>query len=281
MGKKLRIAYAGHDFFSSCMASLVQRPDTDVVVCLTEGPAGQPARNMLRLADEAGAKVFTGRPTEAALRETNAAGVDLFVCAAYMYRIPAARLDVPYAINIHPALLPDGRGPNPLPYLVTDHARSAGVTIHELTAELDAGPILVQAPLELMAGDGLDEIYLKLFALAPRLFGQLLDDLEGHFASKRPVSGGSYWPQKTGDVLIGSQHTTDDALDLHRAFGMYGFSVVLEGHQEFRALLFSATRCDHDFAAGSVVAELRIGTVVALRDGLVCLDKQRPLPPVT
>jgi hypothetical protein len=62
---------------------------------------------------------------------------------------------------------------------------------------------------------------------------------------------------------------------------MYGFSVKLEGREEFRATLLSATRCDHDFVVGSIVAELQVGTVIALRDGLVRLDTQRSLPPVT
>ncbi|BCB73666.1 hypothetical protein GCM10022251_77420 [Phytohabitans flavus] len=281
MGKPLRIAYAGHDFFSSCMATLVSRPDTEVAVCLTEGPEGQPARNVLRLASAANARVFTGRPTVDVVREVNAANVDLFVCAAYMYRVPTQYLDVPYAVNVHPALLPDGRGPNPLPYLATAFTQFSGVTIHEMTAELDKGPILVQSPVDQSPEDGLDELYLKLFALAPRLLSRLMDDLEGYFAAKRHVQGGSYWPHKDGDVLIASQHTTEHALRLHSSFGMYGFSVKLEGRTEFRASLLSATRCDHDFVVGSVVAELQVGTIVALPDGLVRLDTQRSLPVVT
>jgi methionyl-tRNA formyltransferase len=281
MGKPLRIAYAGHDFFSSCMATLVSRPDTEIAVCLTERPEGQPARNVLRLASEADAKVFTGPPTVEVMREINAADVNLFVCAAYMYRVPTQHLHVPYAVNVHPTLLPDGRGPNPLPYLAAGFTQFSGVTIHEMTAELDEGPILVQSPVDQSPDEGLDELYLKLFALAPRLLSQLLDDLEGHFAAKRHVHGGSYWPHKDGDVLRGSQHTTEDALRLHSSFGMYGFSVKLEGREEFRATLLSATRCDHDFVVGSIVAELQVGTVIALRDGLVRLDTQRSLPPVT
>jgi len=280
MNKPLRVAYAGHDFFSSCLATLVSRPDTLIPVCLTEGPEGQPARNVLRLAGEADAKVFTGRPTVEVMREVNAAGVDLFVCAAYMYRVPTHQLHVPYAVNVHPALLPNGRGPNPLPYLATGFSQFSGVTIHEMTAELDEGPILIQGPVDQSPEEGLDELYLKLFALAPRLLSRLLDDLQGHFAAKRHVQGGSYWPHKDGAVLCGS-HTTEHALRLHSSFGMYGFLVKLEGRDEFRATLLSAARCNHDFVVGSVVAELQVGTIVALRDGLVRLGTQRLLPPAT
>lgn len=279
MGKALRVAYAGHDFFSSCLATLISRPDVEIAVCLTEGPEGQPARNVLRLTAETDAKVFTGRPAAEVVDEVNAAGVDLFVCAAYMYRVPVADLRIPYLVNVHPTLLPDGRGPNPLPYLATEFTQFSGVTIHEMTAELDSGPLLVQAPIEQSPNEGLDALYLKLFALAPRLLNRLLDDLDGHFAAKRELQGGSYWPHMPGDVLRGSEHTTDDVLRLHHRFGMYGFTVLLDGREEFRATLLTVTRCDHDFPAGTVIAELQVGTVVAVRDGLVRLDIEKPLPP--
>jgi methionyl-tRNA formyltransferase len=71
---------------------------------------------------------------------------DLIAVACYPTRIPAdmrqvARLG---AYNIHPSLLPDKRGPDPLFWTFHDGGGVAGVTVHELTGRFDAGAIAAQ-----------------------------------------------------------------------------------------------------------------------------------------
>jgi methionyl-tRNA formyltransferase len=53
------------------------------------------------------------------------------------------------ALNFHPALLPYYRGPKPLAWLAIndDWATRGGVTLHEMTAVFDEGPILAQVPM--------------------------------------------------------------------------------------------------------------------------------------
>lgn len=73
---------------------------------------------------------------------------DLVVSAAFPYVVPDAMLQrfPGRALNLHPALLPNYRGPHPILGMLhhEDVARCGGVTLHEMVEDLDAGPIVAQ-----------------------------------------------------------------------------------------------------------------------------------------
>lgn len=85
--------------------------------------------------------------TDLWLRATDL-GAELIVSAAFPYVAPVELLKlVPgRAVNLHPTILPDYRGPQPLlGMLYRDEAdRCGGVTLHQMVPELDAGPIIAQ-----------------------------------------------------------------------------------------------------------------------------------------
>ncbi len=56
-------------------------------------------------------------------------------------------------INIHPSLLPAYKGLHTHERALADGAAKHGCTVHLVTAELDAGPILLQAEVPVLAGD--------------------------------------------------------------------------------------------------------------------------------
>ena len=78
------------------------------------------------------------------LTETN---WDLFVVVAYGKLMPQWLLDLPQhrTMNLHPSLLPQLRGASPIRSAILQDIRETGVTVMLLDAELDHGPILVQA----------------------------------------------------------------------------------------------------------------------------------------
>ena len=77
-------------------------------------------------------------------------------------------------LNIHPSLLPKYRG-------LHTHARALaagdaehGCTVHEVTAELDDGPILGQARLEIRPDDTADSLAGRVLVLEHRLYPMVL-----------------------------------------------------------------------------------------------------------
>lgn len=72
---------------------------------------------------------------------------DLFIVASYGKIIPNCILDIPPhgALNVHPSLLPQYRGPSPIESALLDGVMTTGVSIMKLDEEMDHGPILAQA----------------------------------------------------------------------------------------------------------------------------------------
>jgi methionyl-tRNA formyltransferase len=68
---------------------------------------------------------------------------DLIISASFPHRIPTEVTDIPRygAVNLHPAPLPRGRGPNPLRLIYEGDTMVAG-TLHRIVPEFDAGAIL-------------------------------------------------------------------------------------------------------------------------------------------
>jgi phosphoribosylglycinamide formyltransferase-1 len=56
-------------------------------------------------------------------------------------------------INIHPSLLPAYRGLHTHERALADGAKVHGCSVHLVTAELDGGPLLLQAEVPVLAGD--------------------------------------------------------------------------------------------------------------------------------
>ncbi len=70
--------------------------------------------------------------------------VEVFIVASYGNIIPQSVLDIPKygALNIHPSLLPQYRGPSPIQTAILNGDTETGVTIMKLDEEMDHGPIL-------------------------------------------------------------------------------------------------------------------------------------------
>ncbi|HEV8562250.1 MAG TPA: formyltransferase family protein [Actinophytocola sp.] len=275
---RLRVAYAGHDFFSSCLKTLIDRSDIEVVTCLTSGP-GKSVDNVLSLAHKSKIPVLFGRPTRPMVSRLNESRIDLLISAAYLYRIPIESLTVGRAVNVHPSLLPEGRGPNPLPYLVDGHREQCGISIHEMTPEFDMGPILLQERIPLAESDGFDQLFLKLFAAAPRLLNTFLDGIDEFFSAKREQGAGSYWPKHDGDqrTIAAEQAKVGDALAMHAKFGTVGVIVRLVDGRRIETQRLVASECEHRYPPGSVIAQLHIGWIVALTNGLMRVSEPSTL----
>ena len=89
---------------------------------------------------------------------------DLFVVFAYGKIMPQWLIELPKygTINAHPSLLPKFRGASPIRSTLLHDLSAAGVTIIQMDAEMDHGPILFKQAIELydtpILGTELDKI---------------------------------------------------------------------------------------------------------------------------
>jgi phosphoribosylglycinamide formyltransferase 1 len=89
------------------------------------------------------------------VEELRAREVALVCLAGFMRRVGPAFIDAyPNAIvNIHPSLLPAFPGLHAQRQALAHGVKVSGVTVHLVTAELDAGPIIVQRAVPVLEGD--------------------------------------------------------------------------------------------------------------------------------
>ncbi|MBD3677856.1 MAG: phosphoribosylglycinamide formyltransferase [Rhodobacteraceae bacterium] len=114
---------------------------------------------------------------EAALLEALQAARPDIICLAGFMRILTAGFTKAWEgrmLNIHPSLLPKYRG-------LHTHARAieagdavAGCTVHEVTAELDGGPILGQAIVPIRGNDTPDDLAARVLPMEHQLYPAVL-----------------------------------------------------------------------------------------------------------
>ncbi len=89
-------------------------------------------------------------------------------------------------LNIHPSILPLFRGLHTHQRALDAGMAVHGCTVHEVTGELDGGPILGQAVISVNAGDMPDDLAARLLPMEHQLYPAVLR----HFAAgeRGPVS---------------------------------------------------------------------------------------------
>jgi phosphoribosylglycinamide formyltransferase 1 len=106
----------------------------------------------------------------------DAARPDIFCLAGFM-RILTPGFIRRYQgrmLNIHPSLLPKYPGLHTHARALAAGDAEAGCTVHEVTAALDAGPILGQARVPVLPGDSEDALAARVLAVEHRLYPAVL-----------------------------------------------------------------------------------------------------------
>jgi phosphoribosylglycinamide formyltransferase-1 len=115
------------------------------------------------------------------------AGVELVVCAGYDAILSAAFVDqfAGRIINIHPSLLPAFAGCMDAPArAIAGGVPESGCTVHLVTNDLDAGPILAQRRVPIHAGDTPQSLHDRIRQVEHRL----LPDVVRQLAQQRLVA---------------------------------------------------------------------------------------------
>lgn len=129
---------------------------------------------------------------------------DLFVVAAYGKIIPQRILDIPKlgAINLHPSLLPEYRGPSPIQATILSGDTETGITVIQMDKEMDHGPILAQEKVSLYGNETLQMLHDVLFQKGADLLPQVIEQL--HAGTIKPIQ------QDDSQATFCKQITRDD-----------------------------------------------------------------------
>lgn len=114
-------------------------------------------------------------------RELRARQIDLVCLAGFMRRLSATFIDAfpQRVLNIHPSLLPAFPGLDAQRQALEYGVAYTGATVHFVTAQLDAGPIVMQAVVPVRPDDTpaslAERILAEEHALYPRAIQRVLD----------------------------------------------------------------------------------------------------------
>ena len=164
---------------------------------------------------------------DAALRGADA---DFVVLAGFMRILPAAFVAgwAERMLNIHPSLLPKYKGLNTHEAALAAGDTRAGCTVHLVTAELDAGPILGQTEVAIIPGDTADTLAERVRIAEHQLLPRILTE----FVSRERDP--AWIEARIGEIALALPETR-----FKTSHGAPGWKVGSASSDKFFAILWS------------------------------------------
>lgn len=123
---------------------------------------------------------------------------DLIVSAYFnqLFSEPLAALARHGMVNIHPSLLPEYRGVDPVFYARLRDAPSLGASIHRVSPEIDRGNILAQRRLPMLPRESVLAATTRMYGEGAGLLLETLDAIAAGEQGTPQAPGGEYfsWP---------------------------------------------------------------------------------------
>ncbi len=206
---------------------------------------------------------------------------DLMIVAAYGLLLPQAVLDLPKhgCVNVHASLLPRWRGAAPVQAAILEGDQVTGISLMQMEAGLDTGPVLAHARVEIGADETAGELQDRLAALGGELLVQKLPEiLEGKL---EPLAQDDALATYAGKIrkqnaAIDWGHTAEHISRMIRAYNPApGASFELDG--EIVKCWKAEPIEEVEGPPGAVVAAGKEGVIVTCGEGALRLTEiQRP-----
>ena len=302
----MRIVFAGTPEFAATALQAIADAGFEVVLVLTQPdrPAGRGMKTapspVKQLALARGIEVATpqtlslkkgGEAAAAGHAQLRAARADVMVVAAYGLILPQAVLDIPGgltdagcgrigALNIHGSLLPRWRGAAPVARAIEAGDAATGITIMQMDAGLDTGPMLLAESTPIRADDSTATLTGRLASIGARLIVEALrEGAAGRLkALPQPADGATY-----AHKLDKREAWLDFALDAERlarrvrAFDPFPVACARRRETMLKFWRAHALPGRAGASPGTVLAASADGLRIACGNGtLVVTEMQRP-----
>ena len=281
----MKLIFAGTPDFAAAALSALAAAGHDIPLVLTQPdrPAGRgmklkPSAVKAR-ALELGLRVeqplsLRNDEAQAMLRAVEA---DVMVVAAYGLILPQAVLDLPRlgCLNIHASILPRWRGAAPIQRAILAGDAESGVTIMQMEAGLDTGPMRHVATTPIGTDDTAASLHDRLMALGASAIVDVLADPDRYPPVVQPEAGVTY-AQKLTKEEAGLDWALP-AAELDRRVRGYcpvpGAWTRLGGET---LKVWAATPVTGSGTSGMVIAADRHGLTVACGEGALCITSLQP-----
>ena len=266
--KSLRVAFMGTPDFAVPTLKALAAAGHEIAAVYSQPPRpagrGQKERPspVQAYAERQGWEVRTptSLKTPQAQADFAALNLDVAVVVAYGLILPKAILDAPRlgCVNVHASLLPRWRGAAPIQRAILAGDAETGVTIMQMEAGLDTGPMLLKRSLPITAETSAQDLHDGLAELGAAMIGEALAGLDsGELrATPQPEDGVTYAEKL--DKAEGRLDWSADAAALDRRIRAFtpwpGAFFEIDGAKgRERIKVLAAEVCDGKGAPGTVL----------------------------
>ena len=203
---------------------------------------------------------------------------DLMVVAAYGILLPQAVLDTPRlgCINIHASLLPRWRGAAPIQRAIEAGDRQTGITLMQMDAGLDTGPMLAKAVIDIGEDSTAASLHDELKQLGADLLLQNLSSIEESTidAQAQDDATASYAPKLSKQEARVGWHKPSTTLQREiRAFNPWPVSFSYLGDQLVKLWQAKSTETPCTQPPGQVLAHDREAIHVCCGSGVLSISE--------
>jgi methionyl-tRNA formyltransferase len=277
----LRLGFAGTpQFAATILSALAEIYPIVAVYCQPAKPAGR-GRKVRRspveaLAHQRGIEVRTPTSLRAEAPRLAALRLDALIVAAYGKLLPQDILGIPRfgCINVHASLLPRWRGAAPIERAMLAGDEETGISIMQMDAGLDTGPLLRQAHCPIFKSDVGDTLHDRLAELGARTLIDCLTRLPQLTARGQPSVGATYASKLTSvdSAIDWSRPAGSIALQI-RALNSRQPAICMVGDERIRLLFAEPFDQPTSQRPGTIVALDGAGVVVACGAGAVRISR--------
>jgi methionyl-tRNA formyltransferase len=205
---------------------------------------------------------------------------DLIVVAAYGQILPPTLLELPPhgCVNVHASLLPRWRGAAPIQAAIQHGDQETGVTIMQMDAGMDTGPIIDQVSMPILAVDTaatLSERLAKLGAKALRgaLPGYLSGELKPKIQDEALATMAPILSKSDGELDFSrSAHELERQV---RAFNPWPSAFMIWKNQPLKVFKASPQATDTNFRPGTHTSTQGY-PAVQTKAGMLILEEVQP-----
>jgi len=194
---RLGVLISGRGSNLQAIADAVRSGALDATIGVVISNRGEAAG--LQRARDAGIEALHVSPRDYADREgydravaeaLRARQIDLVCLAGYMRLVGTPLLEA-FAgriLNIHPSLLPAFRGLDAQKQALDAGVTIAGATVHVVNADLDAGPIVMQAAVPVLPDDTVESLSARILVQEHRIYPLAIAKVLGQSTGERAAS---------------------------------------------------------------------------------------------
>jgi len=281
----LRIIFAGTpEFAARSLAALLEtRHEVVAVYSQPDRPAGRgrklaptpvkalalehniPVHQPVSLRDEEAQQILASH------------NADLMVVVAYGLILPQVVLDTPRlgCINVHGSLLPRWRGAAPIQRAIWQGDKESGVTIMQMEAGLDTGPMLLKTRLDIATDETSQTLHDKLAEQGGEALKQAVDALaEGNLTPEVQDDSLANYAEKLSKAEAEIDWAKDAAFidRCIRAFNPWPVSWTTLNGETVRIWQATPETGNSELAPGTVISADKTGLRIACGKGTLCIN---------